>query len=70
MKCGALVSRFKGPGFQDIISSFRSMVLLQVNDEAVRTGLFIFGSKVQLFYTQISELTGGGRVEMRGMPPL
>jgi hypothetical protein len=47
------------------------MVLLQVNDAAVITGLVIFGSNVhvQLFYTQISEQIGGGRGEIRGMPP-
>ncbi len=41
-------------------------VVLHVNDAAVRTGLVIFESKVQLVYTQISEITeqvGGERGE-------
>ncbi len=41
-----------------------------VNDAAVRIRLVIFVPKVQLFFTQITEQTGGGRVEMRGEPPL
>jgi hypothetical protein len=31
------------------------MLFLQVNDAAVRIGLVIFGSKVQLFYTHTTE---------------
>jgi hypothetical protein len=43
-----------------------------VNDATVRirVRLIIFGSKVQLFYTQITEQTGRGRGERRGVPPL
>ncbi len=39
------------------------MLFLQVNDAAVRIRLNIFGCKVQLFYTQITEQTGGGGEE-------
>jgi hypothetical protein len=45
-------------------------LFLQVNDAAVRKRLLIFGSKVQLFYTQFTEQTIGGRGEKRGVPPL
>ena len=48
----------------------KKFVVLHVNEAAVRIRLVELVPKVQLFYTQISELTGGGRVEMRGMPPL
>jgi len=41
-----------------------------VNDAAVKIRLIIFGSKVQLFYAQITEQTGGRRGERRGMSPL
>jgi hypothetical protein len=40
-----------------------------VNDSAVSLRLLIFGSKVQFFFTQITEQTGGGRRERRGVPP-
>ncbi len=36
------------------------MLFLQVNDAAVSLGLVIFGSKVQLFRTQITEQTVRG----------
>ncbi len=42
----------------------KKCVVLQVNDAAVWIRLVIFGSKVQLFYTQITEQTGGGRGEV------
>ncbi len=45
-------------------------VALQVNDAADRIRLVICVSKVQLFYTPITEQTGRGRVERRGVPPL
>ncbi len=48
----------------------KKWVVLQGNDTAVRIRLVIFVSKVQLFYIQITEQTGGGRGERRGMPPL
>ncbi len=48
----------------------KKCVVLQVNDAAVRIRRFIFRSKIQLFYTQITEQIGGGRRERRGVPPL
>ncbi len=40
---------------------FNRYVVLQVNDAAVRIRLVVFVSKVQTFYTQIIEKTGGGK---------
>jgi hypothetical protein len=48
----------------------KKCVVLQVNDTAVRIRLVIFVSKVKLFYVQITEQTGWGMVERRGVPPL
>ncbi len=50
------------------IINLKKCVVLQVNDAAVRIRIVIFASKVQLFYTQITEQTGGGREDMRGVP--
>ncbi len=47
----------------------KKYVVLQVNDAAVRIRLVVIVSKVQLFYIQITEQTGGGRGESRGVPP-
>ncbi len=44
-------------------SPVKKSVVLQVNDAAFRIRLVIFGSKVQHFYTQITEHSGGGRGE-------
>jgi hypothetical protein len=55
---------------KNITSVMKKFVVLQVNDAAVRIQLVVYGSKVQLFYTQITEQTGGGRGERRGVPPL
>jgi hypothetical protein len=44
--------------------------VLQVNYAAVGLRIVVFVSKVQLFYTQITEQTGEGRGERRGVPPL
>ncbi len=51
-------------------SSLKKGVVLQVNDAADRIRLVIFVSKVQLFYVQITEQTGWGRVERRGVTPV
>ncbi len=51
-------------------SALKKCVVLQVNDAAVRIRLVVFGSKVQRFYTQITEQTGWGRGERRRVPPL
>ncbi len=48
----------------------KKFVVLHVNDAAVKIRLLEFVPKIQLFYTQITELTGGGRGERRGVPPL
>jgi hypothetical protein len=48
----------------------KKCVVLQVNDAAVRLRLVVFVSKVQGFYIQITEQTGWGRGERRGVPPL
>ncbi len=45
-------------------------VVLQVNGASVSLRLVVFGSKVQLFYTQITKQTGGERGERRGVLPL
>jgi hypothetical protein len=47
-------------------------VVLQVKDAAVWIRLVIFGPKIQIFYTQITEQTGGGggRAEGATVPPL
>ena len=37
----------------------KKCVVLQVNDAAVRIRIVVFVSKVQLFYIQITEQTGG-----------
>jgi hypothetical protein len=55
---------------KNITSVMKKFVVLQVNDAAVRIQLVVYGSKVQLFYTQITKQTGGGRGERRGVPPL
>jgi len=59
-------------GWEEIpcISNLKKYVFLQVNDAAVRIRLVVFGSKVQRFYTQITEQTGWGRGERRRVPPL
>jgi hypothetical protein len=51
-------------------SPVRKCVVLQVNDAAVMIRLVEFVSKVQGFYMQITEQTGWGRGERRGVPPL
>jgi hypothetical protein len=51
-------------------SPVKKCVPLQVNDAAVSLGLVVLVSKVQLFYLQITEQTGRGRGERRGVPPL
>ena len=48
----------------------KKCVVLQVNDAAVSLGLVVFVSKVQGFCIQITEQTGWGRGERRGVPPL
>jgi hypothetical protein len=48
----------------------KKCTVLQVNDAAVSLRLVIFVSKVQFFYTQITEQTKGGRGERRGVPLL
>jgi|LakMenEpi03Aug12_release.lakeMendotaPanAssembly.Ray.scaffolds.fasta_scaffold2107814_1 hypothetical protein len=48
----------------------KKFVVLHVNEAAVRIRLVELVPKVQLFYTQITEQTGGGRGERRGVPPL
>jgi hypothetical protein len=52
--------------------TLKKCVVFQVNDAAVRIRLVVFGSKVQLFYIQITgtEQTGGGRGDRREVPPL
>ncbi len=49
-----------------------NMLFLQVNDTAVSFRLVIFEYEEQLFYTQITEKTGGGRgvSEEMGVNPL
>ncbi len=42
-----------------ILMRVKNCIVLQVNDAAVRIRQVIFGSKVQLFSTQITEQTGG-----------
>ncbi len=44
--------------------------LKKVNDAAVRIRQVVIVSKVQLFNIQITEQTGWGRGERRGVPPL
>ncbi len=51
-------------------SPVKKCVVLQVNDAAVRIRLVEFVSTVQGFYMQITEQTGWGRGERRGVPPL
>ena len=41
-----------------------------MNDVAVRIRLVIFGSKAQLFFTQIKEQTEGGEESGEGPTPL
>ncbi len=48
----------------------KKCVILQVNDAAVSLRLVEFVSKVQGLYIQITEQTGWGRGERRGVPPL
>jgi hypothetical protein len=52
------------------INKLKKCVALQVNDAAVRIRLVIFESKLQLFYTQITGQTDGGRRDERGATPL
>jgi hypothetical protein len=52
------------------VKKVKKCVVLQVNDAAVSLRLVVVVSKVQLFYTQITEQTRGGRGERRGVPPL
>jgi hypothetical protein len=51
-------------------SPVKKCVVLQVNDAAVSLRLVAFVSKAQGFYIQITEKTGWGRGERRGVPPL
>jgi hypothetical protein len=51
-------------------SPVKKCVVLQVNDATVSLRLVVFVSKVQRFYIQITEQTGWGRGERRGVPPL
>ena len=52
-------------------SLVKKCVVLQVNDAAVRLRLFVFVSRVQGFYIQITEQTGWGEGrEERGTTPL
>ncbi len=48
----------------------KNYVVLQVNDVSVGLKLVIFVSRVQLFRTQITRQTKGGRGESRGVPSL
>ncbi len=52
------------------LNTMKKCVVLQVNDAAVRIRLFVYVCKVQRFYIQITEQTGWGRGERRGVPPL
>jgi hypothetical protein len=47
----------RGEPAEFLFSSLEKCVVLQANDAAVSSRLVIFGSKVQLFYTQITEHT-------------
>jgi hypothetical protein len=44
---------------EQLIITLKKCVVLQVNDTAVRIRLVVFVSKVQLYYIQITEQTGG-----------
>ncbi len=48
----------------------KKCAFFQVNDAAFRVRLVILVSKINLFYTKITEQTGGGtgRGERRGVP--
>jgi hypothetical protein len=60
---------WKGGG--GVLSQVTSKCVVHpVNDAAVRIRLVVFVSKVQCFYIQITEQTGWGRGERRGVPPL
>ncbi len=48
----------------------KKCVVLHVNDAAGSLRLVKYGSKVQLFYIQITEQTGGGKGERTRVPPL
>jgi hypothetical protein len=51
----------------EIVRFSLKKLFFQVKDAAVSLRLVKFGSQIQLFYTQITEKTGGGRGVRRGV---